>query len=73
MINLNATTTNVADCATSRIMVRTTRWLQGTEIAAATTKKRIIEIAITVGKNWVPASPSDQEHREITINRLRIS
>jgi hypothetical protein len=74
-IDLNDTTTNGADHATSRIMLRITRWLQGIEIATTTTKMRITEItiALTSGKNWVPANPLDQEHREITINHSRIS
>jgi hypothetical protein len=74
-IDLNATTTNGADCETSRIMVHATRWLQGIEITTTTTRTSITKIAITLTtwKNQVPANPSGQEHREITINHPRIS
>jgi hypothetical protein len=75
MNDLSATTTNNADCETSRIMVHTTRWPQGIEITTITTRMSITEIAtmLTRGKNQAPTNPSGQEHRESTIHHLRIS
>jgi hypothetical protein len=75
MIDLSATTTSSADREISRAIIHTVRWPQGMETTAIPVKTSIAEIAIalTTGKNQVPANPSGQEHRESTTHHPRIS
>jgi hypothetical protein len=71
MTDPSVTTTSGTDREISRAMVHTVRWPQGIETTMITVKTSVAEIAIalTTGKNQVPANPSGQEHRESTITQ----